>query len=301
MQTTTTTRALINRNPSMRVWLPALLAFGLIGISPFINATLLFSQDFESGSMGPTNLAGTTYENGSPTWSIAQNGANVGLTQFSAGTAASGWTANTSDGYVFGDGTGNNSTNATIFRAQGWNAGADTLLQVDLKFAVAGQAANYWGALILSSSTFTDTTLPGAGAQNVHIRFNKNGQLDFSDNTQIGSTTFALGADQINTLRVIYNGSSDAFDGIASNQGRILLNGNTLFTGDISHLGGSSGAAALDLIEFRSFGSLGHEAGGPAVQAWFDDVSVTVIPEPGTLVLLGISLGALALFRRRKA
>lgn len=43
----------------------------------------------------------------------------------------------------------------------------------------------------------------------------------------------------------------------------------------------------------------GEYTGGAAVLA-INDVSFAAIPEPGTLVLLGIALGSLAIFRRRR-
>jgi hypothetical protein len=202
------------------------------------------------------------------------------------------------------------STNSTYFITQGWNAGGAEIVKIDLSFTVTAKSGlgasglTNWGALVLSNSTFTDSTVPGATAQVGHVRFgvDASGSNLASTIRNVGNTAFTntatgqynVGVAAINTLSITYNGSASTYSGIDTNRANIVLNGQTIGS-NVAIANTYAGAAVpLNYLELRAFGSLG------TTQAYFDDVSVTAIPEPGTLALVGLALGSLVLFRRRK-
>lgn len=284
------------------------LALAAVALIPVASGQVIFSQDFNAGSMAATSTAGTDYINGSPTWSVTDDIVSGTPVQWAAGTAATGWTANPSAGYVAGN-TGN-STNSTYFMTQGWNTGNATILKIDLNFTVTAKSGLgvaglvNWGALVLSNSTFTDTTVPAATAQVGHIRFGvdaSGGNLTNTirnvsnaafTNNATGQYTVGVGAN--NTLSIVYNGSNATYTGIDTNKANITLNGN-LIGSNISIANTYAGSGVpLNYLELRAFGSLG------TTQAFFDNIVVTAVPEPAISALLGLGVAGFVLLRRRR-
>ena len=297
----------MNSAPSFpKLILPlALAAFALM---PVASASVIFSQDFNTGSMAATGTPGSTYTNGTPVWRVTDENTAATSVRWAAGTAATGWTANATAGYVAGNTA--TSTHSTYFIAQGWNTNSAPIIQIDLKFTVTaksdvGALAN-WGALVLSNSTFTDTTVPGATAQVGHLRFGvdasgasfastiRNASNTAFTNTATGQYTVGVGA--INTLSIIYNGSASTFSGIDTNRADIFLNGNSIGSSVIIANTYAGGAVPLNYLELRAFGSLG------TTQAFFDDITVTAIPEPSAFAaLFGVTALGLVASRRRRS
>ena len=271
------------------------------------SASVIFSQDFNTGSMAATGTPGSTYTNGTPVWRVTDDNTAATSVQWAAGTAATGWTANASAGYVAGNTA--TSTQSTYFIAQGWNTNSAPIIQIDLKFTVTAKSGvgglGNWGALVLSNSTFTDITVPVATAQVGHLRFgvdasgaNIASTIRNASNTAFTNSAtgqYNVGVGEINTLSIIYNGSASTFSGIDTNRADIFLNGNSIGPNVSIANTYAGGAVPLNYLELRAFSSLG------TTQAFFDDITVTAIPEPSAFAALfgAAALGFVAARRRR--
>ncbi|MCC5849923.1 MAG: autotransporter-associated beta strand repeat-containing protein [Verrucomicrobia bacterium] len=123
-------------------------------------------------------------------------------------------------------------------------------------------------------------TLGGTGIINRDIHFDAGAKLIFDPDATLNVDGGTVSFDGFGFSDLV---GFDAFDGLGT---FTLFGGDfTLNTANISNFGAGD---PLDLGDGRS--------------AYFKEGSlqVVVIPEPGTLMLLGIALGALLLFRRRR-
>lgn len=264
----------------------------------------IFIETFESATFAATGTAGATYSGGE-SWVVADPVTSSNPVKWSVNTGL-GWTANDAGGndYLFANGAGGNTGNdSTIFRASGWNTGSAELITVSFEFAMnpGTQGASSWGAIILSSTAFASNAAPDNTTQNVHVRIQQNGgsgTLGTASTVGGYGGTYTLGTGVVNTLTISYNGGLSTINGIDSNRGSIVLNGTPIVTNaDLRN--GTSSAGIIDMIEFRAFGTLNGTAGTP-MNAWFDDVSISAVPEPSTYAIYAglLALGWVVMRRR---
>jgi len=304
----------MNRRMIRPILLP--LALGLAAAVP-ARSQVLLSESFESATFGPSSTVSTSYA-GDASWVIADPTSPSPMA-WSVNTGL-GWTANDAGGnqYLFADG---NDVSAppdnTIFRTSGWNPGGVEILSVGFLFAMdpGSQQSDNWGAIILSPSTFADTAAPGADDQSIHIRIQHSGGTGtLGTSATVGGYggSFGLGPGFVHELEILYNGSLATWEGLDSGKGSIFLNGIAVVENeDLFHLGSGAGSdartpLALNLLEFRGFGSLDVQGDDP-MSMWIDNVTITdptfvadtVIPEPGSFALIA-GMGAILLLRRRR-
>lgn len=272
------------------------------------SGAVIFDETFDSATLGPTSTPGDTY-NGDESWLIADGNTGGNDTSFSVNTGI-GWDGNDAGGnqYLFADSAGSVvSADSNNFRAVGWNTNSDTILSITFDFALEVNDPDpddaRWGAFIMSAnSTLTATDAAGAPDQQVHVRFEKDGDVVSQNNSILGADAINLGVNNINTFALLYNGSADTFDGVDSGNARLSINGSVIEDNfDVGHAGNTDGPVTLNYLEFRSFGTLDNGADG-VDQAYFDSVVVNAIdpiPEPTTAGLLG--LAGLALLKRGRS
>ncbi|MCC5849775.1 MAG: PEP-CTERM sorting domain-containing protein [Verrucomicrobia bacterium] len=300
MKTTTTTKALINRTPSMRVWLPALLAFSLIG--SVSAGTIVYSEGFDRTDAGAKPLGDAD------AWDATWLGF-VQATDVSEGV-------NVSDHL--------NSVNIDVNDKQSFmGIGGGFAAGGDRGFLFLGRDATYKGIAFTNPDATNDINSHSAWGGNggqadllSSLSFKLRNESDTNTTTHFllqvndgGNTSWLVnttgftndgGTNQANEWAQYTLNDPTAAGAWSTLDGFDLSNqGTQTFVGNLGTLGSATTLSSNMTIEGYGFWS--ESTAGANQTTRVDDFTVTAIPEPGTLVLLGISLGALALFRRRKA
>jgi hypothetical protein len=260
-----------------KTYLGAFAAACLAGAS---HATILFigsySQDFNTLPTSASNVAGAA--GGIPAWTND--------------TTLDGWYAGSSSTWVDGMVISNGGL-SSMLSANGTNGTGSfgTSSATDRALApVRRNGGTSYVALRLTNdtgATLTEITLAYTGEQ-------------WRSNNVAGSLVFAYSVDQSATINT---GTYTAFNSLdfAAPQGvgsatSTALDGNALAnrTAISSTITGLSLADGDDIWLRWAFSS------NNAVNLAIDDLTVTAVPEPGTLALLGIALGSMLLFRRKR-
>ncbi|MCC5843852.1 MAG: PEP-CTERM sorting domain-containing protein [Verrucomicrobia bacterium] len=187
------------------------------------------------------------------------------------------------------------------------SAGGRSALQTDAFLDYgdfsAGQVFEFSALMNVERADFT----------NAHIAFNAGGAVNRVEFGVTASnmyvTAWMNGGTNTATGPALSIGETNAFL-MRVTQGTSTSPTNSLveiwFNPDYSNLGAADFASTSDTRIGRSGASnaytgvtYGGNAIGDARVIW-DEVQVVAIPEPGTLVLVGIALGSLVLFRRRR-
>lgn len=283
-----------------RFLVPALtVALLLLGVLQIQAQTTLFSDNFESyansslienqgwwkvdyvNGNGPGNQR--AYSNA---WGIPQL---PGSTQYSAGQAASDWDSDAVN-LAYHAGGGSNLTGN--FKVD-WNF-YDPL-------GTTGNPANFTDSLALSSATGVSGTAELAS-----------GSYTWVQRIQVGASSIYAGSWNKNVYQVRCLGYTDGYSGgnwfntsvtrtVGWHSGEIIVgaaqaDGTNLITISIDGTNvfqrNSKTAGGFNLLELNS-------AYTPSIGA-FDNVSITTIPEPGSILALGMGLLGLAGFIRRR-
>lgn len=258
----------------------ALVAITIAGQVPA--ATLLFSDNFNES---PANESAATFN----TNLAATQGGTLATTTYTVGSGSTN-AAQHSNG-------GNNLTVATFSDARGFGR-----VSLDNNFATQANAADQPLQVSFNLGTVfgytTDTTrwisFSIGSAQNQFITADYVGVLfraDGSTQTLNGGTglggTPSWAANDLVTIRLSGTGGvGSAFDG-GGTEATISIGANNIGTFDIGQRNNA-------FMTFSAFNNTSQFGGGT-----FDNLNVTLIPEPSSLLLGG--LGLIALLRRRRA
>lgn len=247
--------------------LPALIAALGFGAA---QATLIFSQNFEvdpavAGSYGSLTQA-------SGTWVAYRSNrdGNTDVLDYTASTSGAAFVSTSGplngsrSGYMDGSAVTNHGNVGNVFVGV-------TGLSVDLADEPE-LAFNYsFGNLGGSDSSFTIAMAVQVGETTTWYR-----QVTNYGGANVANTAVSLQLDTVNW--VTWTDPSTGF----ANATNPPIGGSVISTGTVT--------------------AVGFIGGFNRNTAWarIDNVELTVIPEPGTLVLVGIALGSLLLFRRRR-
>lgn len=173
------------------------------------------------------------------------------------------------------------------------NAGLDTNNNVS--------TMNFLSAEAVNNVTF------GVTSERMFVDINENNSL-----TRIMGPTYTLGETLAFYVQAIRGDDTDGFDGTRPNSPRDSVI-NIWFNPDFNDLGVADHIATGSRIgrSTAGFAEVGARVDYEHMQirTWqtannvdvtWDQASMVIIPEPGTLVLVGIVLGSLLLFRRKK-
>jgi hypothetical protein len=180
--------------------------------------------------------------------------------------------------------TGGSSTSGDFFQRLAWSEDKGVNLDAVSGFAFQGRdiddgAAGPWTVTTDAFTGFTNGVSYFISIDLFHI----NNPLESADQIQVsysldGNTTF--------TPLLTVAGDGTSFPGLGS--------GPTTYTSPSTFV--ASGTSLQIRVE-----ALGFTDGGSNSERFaFDNIAIA-IPEPSTLALVGIALGSVALFRRRKA
>ncbi len=149
------------------------------------------------------------------------------------------------------------------------------------------------------------------GDYGIELRNNVDGQAyDGSNYIELDTTRNSAASQAITTLGQLYTltfaYSPRMSVGTESNKIQVFWNGNSIgtFSGNGAGAGGNNwmvfsidvlGTSPSSTLKFKAVGTSDSYGGS------LDAVTLTAIPEPGTLALLGIGLVGLGLSRRRKS
>ena len=138
---------------------------------------------------------------------------------------------------------------------------------------------------------------PAVNAETGATFNNKSGQGAFAVNWAGGNTNanFVLGTDYVNTVLGNFTGAANDGSG-----GQTFSFGNAAFTSLLNSQAGN--LVELNFVLLDQTGDTNFLRIASSSNGSFDapTLQVSVIPEAGTLALVGIALGSLVLFRHRR-
>ena len=235
-------------------------------------------EGYEAGNLAGQPSSGTQWtRTNAPTAANVINvaaGVGLGNSQGIVGVGTGG-----GSNFVF---YGFNTTNADL----GFTFDStSSVLQYSLDWRPTQDLDGTSASAIFSFAIGSDQDAGGSGAAQLSVR---NNGVFVAQNG--GATLTQAGLFTTNTYATI-SGTID----YSSNIYTVFVNGVQQFTGT-----SSGNLAFVNSDSDNAFIRIGNLSGGTTdYRSWSAD-NISVIPEPSTLALLGIALGAVALFRRRK-
>ncbi|MEX2605929.1 MAG: PEP-CTERM sorting domain-containing protein [Kiritimatiellia bacterium] len=153
--------------------------------------------------------------------------------------------------------------------------------------------------------------LNGFSSQTVSLDQSSNFSLDSLSVNITSLAEYETARFAVVTAGGVYFNSTALVEGSNTRSGADLATDNwslsTLSSGTSTGMGGGNatgpvlGSTLTDIIGVGLFAFDDNAPSGTSYNLEIDSFSATVIPEPGTLALVGLALGALLLFRRRNA
>ena len=270
-------KTIIPRTALLRMSIPVLL-MALPGMASVVLVSHAFDGEGAplNGVSADTFHAGITTAGGSDTWAASGNYSDNGTITVAANAEGS---AFLNMGSYINDARG---TATGLFN-----------LSVTMTAISGSNSTNAWRGLSFFKPNTPDTNehfTRGDSAGKGTIIYRGNGDLNAwagpGTSNSAGSGLSVSGPQEL--LIVLDLTPAGGYDGL-DNFGTI-----SFFTG-ATQIGNS-----ITYLAERDFGSIGLSNSGVETTSSVSNLLLTQIPEPGTLVLVGIALGSLLLFRRRR-
>jgi hypothetical protein len=254
-----------------------LLWLGLTGFS-VAGATVIYQENFDGAATDldktPTTVSGTY------------------------GTSGASWTAPTG-GVFLNDGTV--STSLTTPGSSGGNSAylpfdpivgsAGNIYRLEVVMSVTGDTSSNWLSLGFANSSNTsegpNASIPNGGLAWMLARGSDAvvgfGGMGTANNSGI-STPSGFDSATSNTYAIELDMTAQTVSG-GTTEVTYFVNGSSVGSDSLNYSGTNE-------INFIQLGKVSTQAGS------FDSLTLTVIPEPSALLMVGLGLGALILFRR---